>query len=344
MTLPDNYCLHALQKLTPATRQEFFNIYQRYGSWQEAWDENLSKVSFNIEDEIEYLEKLGVRLLAYTDYDYPPLLLEIPDFPLLLYYRGKLPQRDAATLGVVGTRRITTSGRSVTSSLVSPLARSGLVIISGLAYGVDAIAHQLTLDAGGTTLAVLGSGVDEASIYPRDHTFLATKIMEQGGALISEYPPGTPALRHHFLARNRIIAGFTLGILVTECAQKSGALITARYALDYNRAVYTVPGPIYAPMSEGPNWLLTQGARAITKAADVLEDLNFSVPPASQLAEPRSTSEKRVLECIHLAPQSIDSIIVQSQLSTSVVTTALTMLEMAGIIKHLGNSIYQKIL
>jgi DNA processing protein len=341
--MTDNFCLHALQKLTPVTRQEFFNIYQRYGSWQEAWDDNSSKVSFNIEAEVERLEKLGIRLLAYTDPDYPQLLREIPDFPLLLYYRGNLPKLDAATLGVVGTRRITTYGRSVTSNLVPPIARSGLIIISGLAYGVDALAHQLTLDAGGITLAVLGSGVDETSIYPRDHTFLAAKIIGQGGALLSEYPPGTPALRHHFLARNRIIAGLTLGTLVTECAQKSGALITARYALDYNRAVYGVPGPIYSPMSEGPNWLLSQGARAITKAADILEDLNFSVPETLSNTSTFSPNELRVLKCMHLAPQSIDSIIAQSQLSTSAVTTALTMLEMNGAIKHLGNSIYQKL-
>jgi DNA processing protein len=342
MTIPDTYWLHLFLTQTSLSRSELFSIYERWGNWQEGWQQHLPGSGLNESREQQKLEQLKIQLVSYNDSEYPELLREIPDFPLLLYYRGTLPESSSASLGVVGTRRITTYGRSVTSTLVPILSRSGLIIVSGLAYGVDALAHELALDNQQTTIAILGSGLDESSIYPADHIFLATKIIEQGGAIISEYPPGTPALRHHFLARNRIIAGMTLGTLVTECALKSGALITARHALDYNRCVYAVPGPTYSPMSEGTNWLLKQGARIVTEASDVLSDLNFIItsPPSATTAY--GLNEQRVLECMHLAPQSVDSLVIQTQLPTNTVSSILTVLEMNGTIKHLGNSLYQK--
>jgi DNA processing protein len=176
-------------------------------------------------------------------------------------------------LAVVGARDSTPYGESVISHLLPPLINRGITITSGLAYGIDAMAHTETVRTHGRTIAVVAGGLDEKSLYPQAHLYLSRKILRNNGAIISEYPPGTPALKHHFIARNRIISGLSMGTLIIECKQKSGALITARYALEQNRNIYAVPGSILTPHSAGPNQLIQQGATPVTCAGDILQDL-----------------------------------------------------------------------
>ncbi|MEK9180933.1 MAG: DNA-processing protein DprA, partial [Patescibacteria group bacterium] len=226
--------------------------------------------------EMEKLEKFGVRLITRDSENYPRLLKEIYNPPAALYVRGKLlANLDEYAIAVVGTRKISNYGRQVTPLIVADLAKAGITIVSGLAYGVDELAHRTTLTARGRTIAVLGSGIDDASIYPASNRALALQIIESGGAVISELPLGSLPLKMHFPFRNRIIAGSTLGTLVVEADLESGSLITARLALEQNRQVFAVPGSIFNHVAAGPNNLIKIGAKAITCAADILDELNL---------------------------------------------------------------------
>lgn len=299
--------------------------------------------SFNFETEKQKLAAAGISLLTFRDELYPKLLLETPRFPVLLYYKGKLLTEELC-LAVVGTRKLTHYGRTALPEILSPLIGRGLSIVSGLAYGVDALAHELAVSAGRRTIAVLGNGLDNQSLYPKDHQFLAQRILDAGGLLISEHPIGTPAFKQHFVARNRIISGLALGTLVVECDLKSGALITANYALEQNRSVFAIPGPIYAPESRGPNNLIKMGARLVTQAQDILSDLNLeSALPDNALAKEFSTAtpnEKLLLEFLANEPKNINELIKLSKLDVSAVTATLTFLEMKGLVKNLGGQQY----
>ena len=221
--------------------------------------------------------------------NYPALLKQIHDPPHTLFVRGTLPQSDF-TLGVVGTRMATVYGRQIVEQIVAPLARSGMIVVSGLALGIDALAHDVTIREGGITVAVLGGGCDRASIYPTSNRALAERILEHGGALISEYPPGTLAMPFHFPNRNRIISGMSRGVFVIEAAEDSGSLITARAALDQNREVFTVPGDITRDTSKGPNNLLKMGAHPVLAHEDILDALKLQPLPL-----PRSSGSLRGL-------------------------------------------------
>lgn len=276
-----------------------------------------------------------------TDKHYPRRLKEIHSPPKVLYIRGSLPQCLECTLAVVGTRKTSPYGRAVTPELVSALARSGIVIVSGLALGIDALAHQAALDAGGQTIAVLGCGID--AIYPIANRRLGLEIIKRGGAVISEYPPGTPPLKQHFPARNRIISGLSRGVLVIEGAEDSGSLITAKFAVDQNRDVLAVPGNIMSATSTGPNNLIKMGARAVTSAHDVLEALDLEL--ADRYREntrviPATAEEEKLLACMGHEAVHIDEIIQKSKLNTSIINSALTMMEMKGIVRHLGGMYY----
>jgi len=205
--------------------------------------------------------------------NYPELLKEIYNPPQTLYVNGQLKAEEIYPLAVVGTRKISLYGQKITRSLVKALAQAGLTIISGLALGVDGIAHQATLDVDGRTIAVLGSGLD--IVYPSSHQQLAQKIIKSNGAIVSEYEPKTRPSRWAFPARNRIVAGMSLGILVIEAPKKSGALITARFALEQGREVFAVPGNVDNKNSEGCNLLIKMGARPVTKPEDILEAFNL---------------------------------------------------------------------
>lgn len=291
--------------------------------------------------EYERMTKEGVRAITRKDEDYPPLLNELYDPPGVLFVRGNLPNADKKFLAVVGSRNATPYGQQAIQKIVEPLAKSGVVIVSGLAYGIDSLAHKITIDAQGTTIAVLGSGIDHNSIYPSQNRTLASHILASGGALISEFPVGTAPLKQHFPFRNRVIAGLCQGTLVVEAALKSGSLITARCALEAGRNVYAVPGNIYSPLSEGPNNLIKMGATPVTKAEDI-EDVSIE-KTTTPTYEPQSKNESIVYELLSNQPIHVDEITHSSDLPIGAVSSTLTMLEMKGVIKHSGGRYYIRV-
>jgi DNA processing protein len=290
---------------------------------------------------LKYMD-FPILTLSLGDAGYPALLKEISDPPSRFYYRGSLHSLEQNCLAIVGTRKMTDYGGVATARLAKKLAAAGLTIISGLAYGVDAAAHQAALDVGGLTVAVLGCGLDDNDIYPPGNRRLARQILDSGGALISEYASGMPSFRYNFLARNRIIAGLSFGTLVVECPEKSGALITAKHALEYNRDVYAVPGPITSPQSAGTNRLIKAGARMVTEAQDILDDLHIVAPNESMPIQPKlSADEQKIINCL-MEGKSLptDAIIEQTRLPAQTVLITLTFLEMNGIIKQLSSQQY----
>jgi len=226
--------------------------------------------------QMELLAKEEIDLITILDKNYPKLLKEIYAPPALLYVRGKFEPNDEFSLGIVGTRKLSPYGKQITPLITADLAQTGLTIISGLAKGIDTLAHQAVLDVNGRTIAVLGSGLDKSSIYPFVNRQLAEEISQQG-AVISEFPFGTKPLAQHFPQRNRIISGLSLGILVIEAAEKSGSLITARNALEQNRDVFAIPGPILSQSSLGPNNLIKMGAKLVSQANDIIEELDLAL-------------------------------------------------------------------
>lgn len=261
----------------------------------------------------------------------------IANIPKRVYYIGSLPQQRSAVVAIVGTRKPTTYGKEVTFKIAYDLAKKGVIIVSGLALGVDAIAHKAALEAGGTTIAVLANGLD--SIYPATNQHLAAAIIKSGGAIISEYPPGTPARDFQFLARNRIVSGIADAVIVTEAASRSGTLATVAHALDQNKEVFAVPGNITSPMSVGPNRLIQQGAHPVLDARDVLQVI------APDLVETQTTlnlgSNPMEITLIDLLRRGIrhgDQLQQQSGLSVSDFTQTLTMLEISGLIRSPGSN------
>lgn len=290
--------------------------------------------------ELVKLEKFGIKVLTLSDKNYPTLLAEISDPPGILFYKGEILPVDELAIGVVGSRKYTDYGSRATTKLVTPLARKGITIISGLALGIDTLAHKAAVDAGGRTLAVLGCGLDQ--IYPASNIRLADQILQGRGAIISEFPLGTPAYRSNFPMRNRIIAGLSLGTLVIEGAIESGSLITARAALDYNREVFAVPGSIFSESSEGPNRLIQMGAKMVMEAGDILQELNIDQALEEKEAQfvIASTPNEEILLKLMSQPITVDELIKQSKLGPPLVNTTLIMLEMKGAINNLGGTSY----
>lgn len=296
-----------------------------------------------IEKILEYLEKEQIITVSINETGYPQLLKEITDPPHTLFVRGALPQPQRPTLAVVGTRKYTTYGKLACEEIVGPLASSGIVIVSGLAFGIDAIAHQITLNNKGTTIAVLGGGVDKNTVAPASHQLLAEQIIASGGALVSEYPPGFLPTAYSFPARNRIIAGLSLGTLIIEAPETSGALITTRYALDYNREVFAIPHNLNSPTGIGPNNLIKMGAKLISKPEDILEALSIQGLGEiinNQQNLPSTPVEARILECLSKEPKHIDIIIKTTGLDSPTVNSALTLMEMKGRVRNVGGMNY----
>ncbi|MFO0955031.1 MAG: DNA-processing protein DprA [Candidatus Saccharibacteria bacterium] len=266
---------------------------------------------------------------------YPILLREIYDAPKTLHILGSLP--DMPMLAIVGTRRPTPYGKTIAYRLAKDLAQSGICIVSGLAYGIDGIVHRAALDAGGKTVAVLGCGLDRC--YPASHQPLMHDIVAGGGAVISEYDAGTPPLRHHFPARNRIIAGISLGTLVPEADARSGSLITASLALGENRCVMAVPGAITSERSSGPNNLLKAGATPVTSAADVCAALNLT---AVEITRPIGASaiEQGILDRLNQGPADAESLATELGLPIATVLATLSLLEISGRIRSLGGALW----
>ncbi|MDQ7030369.1 MAG: DNA-processing protein DprA [Ardenticatenia bacterium] len=293
-----------------------------------------------LERVVARLERLGAHVLTWEDEGYPRLLREIPASPPVLYVRGTLTDEDTWAIAVVGTRRMTRYGAEVTRLLVSELARASLTVVSGLALGVDRQAHQVTLEHGGRTVAVLGSGIDR--IYPASNRGVARRIVEQG-ALITDYPPGTPPDASNFPPRNRIISGLSLGTLVIEAGERSGALITARFAADQGRDVFAVPGSILSPHSRGTNRLIRDGAVPVLEANDILEALN--VMPAAprqamQALIPDTEEESRILAVLSREPMHVDEIGQAANVDASTAAATLALMELKGLVRSTGGMTY----
>ncbi len=289
------------------------------------------------------MENNEIRKINITHGDYPKILKEISDPPKELYVRGNFIKEDEIAIGVVGTRSYTSYGKQVAYDIAGALAEAGITIVSGLAKGIDAFAHQAALERGGRTIAVLGSAIDKDSIYPSCNRKLADKITENG-AVISEYPPSTKSERWFFPQRNRIISGLSLGVLVIEAPDKSGALITAMQAVEQNREVFAIPGPIYSKNSVGTNSLIKMGAKLVTCANDILEELNLPlIEEKKRPFKPESKEEEILMNIIGKEPIHIDEIIKQSNLDAKVVSSALMVLELKGVVKNSGGSYYIKL-
>lgn len=268
-------------------------------------------------------------------------LREIPEPPLQLYMEGKLPSADNIFLTVVGSRRLSNYGREVCKELIGGLAGQPVVIVSGLALGIDTVAHQSALATGLTTIAFPGSGLDKKVLYPASNKLLADKIVASGGALISEYEPNFRAAPYTFPRRNRLMAGLSRATLIIEANKKSGTLITARLALDYNRDVLAVPGSIHWPNSVGPNWLIKQGATPITSSDDLLEALGLENKTMEKtfIDLNLSTTENKILNLLKSGLTEQDLIIEHSGLSPAEVSTNLMLLSLKNIIRDESDEI-----
>jgi len=290
----------------------------------------------SLEAEMEKLERYGVQVFTYHDSGYPSRLKEIYDYPPILYVRGSLLPQDEWCLAVVGTRRATVYGRQVTEEIVADLARNKITIASGLAKGIDSVAHRSALEAGGRSIAVFACGLD--MVYPSENTDLARRIMQQG-ALISEYPLGTRPRPDNFPRRNRIMSGISLGVLVVEAGESSGALITTNWALEQNREVLAVPGSILSPASRGTNHLIQEGAKLVRDYTDILEELNLTaVAQQIEMKEviPASDTESLLLKQLSAEPTHIDEVCRSSGLPVSTVSSTLAMMELKGLVRTVG--------
>jgi len=281
-----------------------------------------------------------VEVLTPQDPGYPAALRALADRPEALYARGRLVEADRAAVAVVGARRASPYGVAVGEWLGRELARNGVTVISGLARGIDAAAHRGALAAGGRTVAVLGCGVDV--VYPPEHARLLAQVVAAGAA-VSEYPPGTPPLRHHFPRRNRLISGLSLGVVVVEGREDSGALITADCALEQGREVFAVPGPVFAQTSALPHRLLQQGAKLVARVEDILEELRLPVAaPAAAIPVALQGAEAAVYAQLTLDPQHVDALALRCALPVAEVGRALVGLELRGLARALAGQRYAR--
>ena len=294
----------------------------------------------SLDAEMEKLERYRIKVLIQEDSFYPARLKEIYDYPPILYVRGNLPVQDEPCLAIVGTRRPTIYGRQVTEEIVTDLALSKITIVSGLARGIDSVAHRAALDAGGKTIAVFASGLD--IVYPGENANLAQAIMEHG-ALISEHPLGAKPKPENFPLRNRIMSGVSLGVLVVEAGERSGALITANQALEQSREVFAIPGSIFSPTSQGTNRLIQEGAKLVRNYTDILQELNLAIVVQQADIKEFSTideAESAILKHLSSEPNHIDEICRCSGLTMPEVSSTLAMLELKGLVKQVGSMNY----
>jgi DNA protecting protein dprA len=271
-----------------------------------------------------------------SDYAYLRDLPHMPDPPKKLFIRGKLPAKRVKTVAIVGTRKPSAYGHEIATKIASECAKNGIVVVSGLALGIDSIAHRAAIDSGGKTIAVLANGVDK--IYPRSHEDLGQKILQTNGAILSEYPNNTPARPWQFLARNRIVSGLADAVVIIEAASRSGTLSTANHALDQGKEIFAVPGNITSPLSAGCNQLIKNGANPLTSVEDLLD---FLIPDRfekqTQLFKGDTREENVVLEFLSKnGTTSSDTIIKQTKLSASEFNQAITMLELKGLVLNNG--------
>lgn len=298
--------------------------------------------SFSADSILEQLFKKKIQVLTQEDPDYPRQLRQIADPPICLYVfgnrkilNGEISQKSIVNhiLAIVGTRKPTSYGLQVAEKFAEELVQYGFIIVSGMALGIDSSAHWGAIKGGGKTIAVLGCGVD--IIYPPSNKTLYQKIIETGGTIVSEFPPGHTVLKGLFIARNRIISGLSAGVLVVEGAKDSGALITARYAAEQGRDVFAPPSPITSPLSEAPNLLLKQGAKIVTSVEDILEEyqIKIKIKEKESILEKLSGLEKKVMEIIINEPKTADELALELKQPINQILNSLSLLEIEGIIK-----------
>ena len=335
-------------------RVKFSQIETYFGKLDNAWkagpadlrkaglDNNTIKAietcrpQIDLESEMEKMERSGVKAFTYHDTAYPARLKEIYDYPPLIYIKGELIPQDEWCLAVVGTRRATVYGRQVTEEMVRDLAQNKITVVSGLARGIDTVAHRAALEAGGRTIAIFACGLD--TIYPGENANLARSIMNQG-ALISEYPLGAKPRPDNFPRRNRIMSGMSLGVLVIEADESSGAMITAHMALEQDREVFAIPGSILSPMSRGTNNLIQEGAKLVRNCTDILEELNLTANIRQmEMKEitPASETETLLLKQLSAEPTHIDQVCQSSGLPVSTVSSTLAIMELKGMVRQVS--------
>jgi DNA processing protein len=353
--------LNKIPKIGPVTIKK---LWEHFGSVEAVWQadpaavrkiEGLSKPAIkafldgrgriDLDEEPLSVEKANLNVLTLEDMEYPPLLKEIYDPPPVLYVKGLPIDPKEKAVAIVGTRRASRYGRETAHKLAFELASLGFTIVSGLASGIDTAAHQGALEAKGKTVAVFGCGVDV--IYPPENRGLAKEI-ESSGALVSEFPLGTGTDKGHFPRRNRIISGLSMGTIVVEGHYDSGAMITAKQALDQGREVFAVPGNVALDQSKGPHWLIKNGAKLIESVEDVLEEFNMIIPEhRTRSSEHRtqdysnlSTDERKIVAVLSLEPKHIDGISIETELSMSQTSSLLMMLEVKKVVRQLPGKMF----
>ena len=301
------------------------------------------KSNFSLKLYAQELKKRKVSFLTTKDKEYPKLLSQISNPPFVLYIKGNIDFNLCNPFGIVGTRKITNYGREVTEIFSSELSSAGYTIVSGLALGVDAAAHKSAIDSKGKTIAVLGCGVD--CVTPAENESLYNSIVGGYGAVVSEYPLGHPPTLGSFPSRNRIIAGLSLGVLVTEGAEDSGSLITAEYALKFKRPVFAVPGPITSSLSKGPYSLIQKGAKLVTSSQDIISELGIKnkelrIKDKKFIVQSSDKDENLILKLLENEPLHFDEIVRKTNLNSSKLGSILSLMEVKGIIKNVGGGEY----
>lgn len=302
------------------------------------------KNSFDVNFYFKKLEKLGIKFVTFLDKNFPKVLTKLDGSPVVLYYKGTLSSLQNPSVAIVGTRKMTSYGKEVAEIFSRELSRFGVTIISGLARGIDTTAHKACLEVDGTTVAVLGCGLD--MVYPPENRNLGEEIIKKNGAIISEYPLGYPALPENFVVRNRIVSGLSSCVLVIEGAEKSGTLTTATHAAEQGKTVFAIPGQITSPLSKAPLFLLKNGARIATEPKDILDELNVSVKVDREKMKkiaPDSPEDVKILEILDNEPLYLDELVRISGEKTSFISARLTIMEMKGLVKNLGGGKYRKI-
>jgi DNA processing protein len=326
---------HALNVGTFCAHRTLAKLKKSYGTWEGAWDAVGKNFALDPRKTWQDLEDLAVSLILPEEGSFPHLLKEIPLAPHGLYVKGEAPILNRKGVSLVGTRKPTPRGAAVAAQFAGDIAKRGLTVISGLAFGIDSASHGGCIGAGGETIAVLPSGLDR--IYPRSNELLAKKILEGGGALVSEFPPGSEIFAYNFLQRNRIISGLSVACCLIEVPIKSGALATARFALDQNREVLVVPGAIWDSHYAGSNRLIQEGARLAASSADIFEAIGLEIEEGSAAKIRAETEEEGIIiEALRTAPgpASIDKIRELTTLNIRTVTETLTFLVLRNVVKE----------
>lgn len=288
---------------------------------------------------MDNLDVNKIKIVEEKDDNYPDALKIIPDRPKTLYVRGEI-KKDEKCFAIVGTRRCSDYGKEIAFSIAQGLSQAGLTIVSGMARGIDTFAHKGALSNQGRTIAVLGTGLDEKTIYPQENIKLSKEILENHGCLISEYPVGSPGLRGNFPRRNRIISGLSLGVLVVEAKYKSGALITAKLAKKQEKMLFAIPGSIHALNSKGPHLLIKKGAKLVETANDILEELGLFKKTKKGTIQGKTLEQRLILDVLKQGGLHIDKVTEKTKLLPRTISIALSIMEAEGKIKNLGNNVY----